>query len=114
MDDSRLCVCIAGSFRRYQLAPRSASFSYALVVLGYGHTSHSLGGPEDPRFQQATCPTHSGASPSEPAGDVCVRLSFGGGSRRLRDWCMEWLAWYQVSHRCAARHVSLELANLLA
>ena len=85
MDDSRLCVCLAGSLYRYRLAPRSASFSYALVVLGYGHTSHSLGGPADPRFQ-AICPTSSGAFPSEPAGDVCVRLSFRGAAFGIDEW----------------------------
>ena len=31
-----------------------------------------------PRFQQATCPTSSGAFPSEPASHVCVRLSLRG------------------------------------
>jgi hypothetical protein len=37
---------------------------------GYSHTSYSLGGPADPRFQQATCPTNSGACPAEPPGDL--------------------------------------------
>ena len=71
----------AGTDWRYALL----LFSYAMVVLGYGHASHSLGGPADPCFRQATCPTSSGAFPSEPAGDVCLRLSSGGGSRRVRD-----------------------------
>src|SRR4051794_24136652 len=60
MDDSRVSVCPAGSLCRCRFAPRSTSFSYALVVLGYGHTSHSLGGPADSRFQKATCPANSG------------------------------------------------------
>src|SRR5271154_2213588 len=85
MDDSRLSVCLTGPLFRHGQASRSALISYAVVVLGSGHTSHPLGGPEDPHFPQATCPTSSRAFASQLAGDVCVRLSFGGSSRRLRD-----------------------------
>src|SRR5690348_6073372 len=113
MDDSRLCLCLAGSLPRHRLAPRPAFISYAMVVLGHRHTCHSLGGSADPRFQQATWATNSGAFDSEPAVDVCVRLCFGGGSRRIRDCCMGWLAPHRGSCRFAARHVSLELAHLL-
>ena len=77
----------------------SAVVSYALVVLGSGHASHSLGGPADPRFQQATGPASSGAFPSEPAGDVGVRLCFGGGSRRVRNRRMGRRGEYPVSCR---------------
>src|SRR5205814_5928631 len=51
MDDSRLCVCLAGSLYRHGPAPRPLCISHDLVVLGFGHPSHSLGGPADPRFQ---------------------------------------------------------------
>src|ERR1051325_1195746 len=113
MDNSRVRLCLASSLPRPRGAPRSASISYAMVVLGHRHTSHSLGGPADPRFQQATCPTNSGAFDSEPDGDVRLRLCFGGGSRRGRDCCMEWLAQDRSSCRFATKPVCLELAHLL-
>src|SRR5215467_1480902 len=114
MDDSRLSVCLAGSLCRYRPASCSAPFSYDLVVLGYGHPAHRFGGPEDPRIQQTICSASSGPSGSEPAADVWVRVSFGDGSGRVRAAGMEWLGQHQVTCRCAARIVSLELAHLLA
>src|SRR5215475_2016000 len=92
MDDSRLCVCLAESRERHRQALRSAFISYAVVVLGYRHAFDSLGGPEDPRFQEATWPASSGASPPKPAGDVCLRLSFGNAPCCGRNWSVEWLA----------------------
>src|SRR5215469_7614045 len=113
MDDCRVCVCLARSLCRRQPAPRSAFVSYVVVVLGFAHTFHSLGGPAHPRLQQ-TCPTSSGAFLSEPAGDLSVRLCLGGGPRRIGDWSMERLGWYSGSCRFTAGPVSLELAHLLA
>jgi hypothetical protein len=86
MDDSRLSVCLAGSLFRQRPASRSAFISDAMVVLGNPHTSDSLGGPEDPYFQQAVCATNPGTFTSEPAGDGCVRSPFGGTPRRLWNW----------------------------
>src|SRR5438067_216223 len=114
MDDSRLCVCLAGPFRRYWLAAGSARIVGVLVALGYPHAAHSLGGPAAPIFQQAACPTNFGASASEPAGNIGLHLPCCGGSRRYGYGCVERLAKYPGFSQRAEGHVSLELAGLLA
>src|SRR5690242_15650134 len=114
VDASGLCVCLAGPLRGSRPALQPALVAYAVVVLGSGHTVHSLDGPADPRFEQATYPTSSGASGAEPAGDERLCLCFRNGSRHVRDWRLEGLAEYRVSDQYAARHVPVELADLLA
>src|SRR5215467_8903551 len=88
MDDSRLCICLAGSLCRQTLAPSTAFTSYAVVVLGFAHTSHSLDGPADSGFQETTWPTRPSAYPYEPRGRIRLPLSPGGASRRVWDRSM--------------------------
>ena len=70
MDDSRLCFA-AGSL----LAATVSRSAYPLRCWSWGLvTPLILWADRQIRFQQATCPTSSGAFPSEPASDVCVCL----------------------------------------
>src|SRR6185436_3312842 len=85
MDDSRVCVCLAGSLCRQTLAPSSAFVSYAVVVMGSAHTPHSLDRPADPSFQQTSWPTSPSAYSSEPRGRVRLCLSPRGASRHVWD-----------------------------
>ena len=63
----------------------AALFSYAMVVVAPGHPSDSLGGPADPRFEQATRPAGSGAFTSKPADHGRIRLFIRRPSGRVWD-----------------------------